>query len=163
MPLFIEFARYFHKDALVVSVGAETTVYYGTIGTTESELTQLYATAKKMSAKGALTALDMSYSGRFVVMRSSEGFMTYDIEHQSVSQDTTLAADVKLDWLDDHHLWHVKDGMVVMREYDGTNETSLMVVSDLAAIPSSDEKSIYAFKKHSDGHVSLQRLKMVHE
>lgn len=159
-PLFIEFARYFHKDALAVAVGAETTVYYGDLGRSESELAQFYATGKKMSAKSPLTALDMSYSGRFVMMRSSEGFMTYDIEHQLVSQDAPLAASARLDWLDDHHVWHLRDGVLMMREYDGTNETPLMAANELAAMPSSDEKSLYSFKTLDDGRVVLQRLKM---
>ena len=109
--------------------------------------------------------LTISANGRFVVAEDDQGFVTYDLELQSVSQQSKKQDSAVTQWLDDYHVWRVNGaGMLVMQEFDGVNSYELMPVSSgYTALLTHDGKYIYSFVKNEDGTVILKRLAMTVE
>lgn len=164
-PFAVKFSRYDSKDTVVVAVGDKVMLYRGLLDGSDKSATQKFlATSKSLSSPRPLSELIISGEGRFVIMRSEAGFVSYDIERQSMSPDIAVPADAKLNWLDNYHLWSVENGSVVMREFDGTNHAILTKgAAGLDAVFSPDNRYLYTFMTGENGSVVMQRLKMTVE
>lgn len=161
-PLMIKFSRYDNKDVLVVGVGSTVTLHTGAaLDGSSSSASRLLSRVKSITAGEQLAELDLSGTGRFVLMRTGAGFMSYDIERQSMSHDTALPTGTSLDWLDDYHVWSVEGGKVVMREFDGANQSTMLEASEgFDASLSHDGDWLYAFRRADNGTVTMSRLRM---
>ena len=158
----IKFSRYDNKDVLVVGVGSAVTLHMGAaLDGSSSSASKLLSRVKSITVGEQLAELDLSGTGRFVLMRTGAGFMSYDIERQSVSHDTALPTGTVLDWLDDYHVWSVEGGKVVMREFDGANQSTMLEASEgFDASLSHDGDWLYAFRRADNGTVTMSRLRM---
>lgn len=163
-PFAIKFSRYDSKDTVAVAVGNTVTLQRGVLDGSSSATTKFLANSKPFTFAHPLSELMISGEGRFVIMRSQTGFMSYDIERQSTSSDVMLPTNTKLDWLDNYHLWSAENGVLVMREFDGANHTALFDArAGFDAVFSPDNKYLYSFTASSNGGTTMRRLKMIVE
>ncbi len=66
-----------------------------------------------------------------------------------------------LHWLDQAHLWSDADGVLTMRDFDGTNAFTIMTVTaGFDAMLSQNGRFFYGVSQH-DGSYALQRVKMI--
>ena len=78
-----------------------------------------------------------------------------------MSHDTALPTGTTLDWLDDYHVWSVEGGKLVMREFDGANQSTMLEASEgFDASLSHDGDWLYAFRRADNGTVTMSRLRM---
>ncbi|MDO4712711.1 MAG: PEGA domain-containing protein [Candidatus Saccharibacteria bacterium] len=162
IPVQARVSRYFNRDAVAVAAGDMVTVYYGALNDDDTAFSTLLASAKKLAINRPVSDLSFSSNGRFVVARQAAGFVSYDLERQTVSREVKVTAGRPLAWLDGFHVWHIDAaGMMVMQEFDGMNEQPLLEASpEFTAALSADGKWLYGWQRRADGSVVLRRLAM---
>ncbi len=160
-PLTIRAARYFGTDYVVVQDGQKVMLYSGTFPEDENDaMKKRYST----TADHAITDLQFSPTGRFVVVQQGAQFVTYDIERSVLSPLATLAgkgAAAPIRWLDDFMIWSDRSGELVTREFDGANEHVISEVAtgfDVALSPNG--RYLYSLGKTKTGY-QLQRVKLI--
>lgn len=157
----IQVSEYFDKDTAVVSVGDTATIYRGTLPGSETAMAAFLQTAKEVSLGRPIEKISISGSGRFILLSDKTGFISYDLERESLSTEIALRGDSKLEWFDSYHIWHVDEsGQVLMQDFDGANAYKLLpATAGYDATFSGDGKFVYAFVKEKD-KLQLQRLAM---
>lgn len=162
-PVHIRVSHYFHKDTVVVSVGAHVTIYRGKLPEDREALQRFLKNSRTFDFGRPVAKMTMSNNGRFIVVNDQTGYMSYDIERLSRSSYISLPNGTPLTWLDEFHLWHVdQSGSLVMQEFDGANRSQLTpATAGLDAVLSRDEKYIFVLLKSAGAEtVKLQRLSM---
>lgn len=153
---------YLHEYVMAVSVGAQVTHFRGALPGSDEALTALRQGKQTFALTRPVRSLQFSGHGRFLVAEDAERFVSYDMERQSLSQETIKERSTpKLSWLDDYYVWHVNsEGQVVMQEFDGTNKHVLLPGDAAYDVAVSDDAAyLYAMQVY-DGGVRLQRLAM---
>ena len=162
-PPRIAVSNYFYQDTVAVSDGATVTIYRGTLPTSvrdkETLIENVFAT---FTLNRPIERLTISSNGRFIVAEDEQGFVTYDLELKSVSQQSQKHNGSNIQWLDEYHIWRVNNtGMLLMQEFDGVNSYELMPIDGrYTALLTHDGRYVYGFIRGEDGNVTLQRLSM---
>lgn len=159
-PLAIRTAHYFNKDYVAVAEGDEVTIYSGDFPDNENENMERYAT---YTLPATVTDFQISPTGRFVLARSGNQFVGYDIERKKLSNSAQLpAGSSPLKWLDDFIVYYEHGGILTVREFDGANLHDLHTVST-GFLPtlSPNGKYLYSVGPAKDGTLQLQRLQMI--
>lgn len=160
VPLFIRTAHYFSQDYVIIADGSKVTIYGGDFPNNENDTMKKYAS---FTAPGDLSSLIIGPSGRFVLAQSGSRFVGYDIERKKLSSVADLPEGAApLQWLDDFVLYYEHKGILTVREFDGANIHDLQtVVPGLTVTLSQNGKYLYSIGPTSNGHLQLQRLKMI--
>ncbi|MDR2524321.1 MAG: PEGA domain-containing protein [Candidatus Nomurabacteria bacterium] len=98
-------------------------------------------------------------SGRFLVAGRGEAVATYDLETGEMFSFTLPGLTVRPRWIDDYHLNYVRDGRLVMTEFDGANSQTL-VETGAGGVFSTNNEYLFTFKTVGDG-VNFDRSRMV--
>lgn len=163
--LKISVSRYFNQDTVAISKGVTVQVYRGDLPTSPQQkdvfMEKTYGT---LTLSRPLESLSQGRSGRFVIAEDAQGFVSYDLELKSISQQIKKYQDKQVRWLDDYHIWQVDEaGVMMMQEFDGVNSHHLMGLDgQYDALLTSDGRFIYTFDSPSDDQstVTLKRLRM---
>lgn len=161
-PVHVAISKYFFKDTVVVASGPTLTIYRGTLPGSEEAKAAFLQTGKTFTLNRQVGNLQISSNGRFVVAEDKSGFVTYDLERDSTSQELRKYQPSKINWLDEYHVWQVDEtGHLIMQEFDGINSHQLMPAeAGQDVVLTSDNKYIYGFAKKEDGKTELRRLYM---
>lgn len=88
--------------------------------------------------------IKMSYDGEFVLMNSGSAVQTFDMEALEIREWTFDAEN--FGWLDGHTVYSVKDGTLIVYDFDGLNRRTLSNnVSAHFPVTISDNKWLYYF------------------
>lgn len=163
--LKISVSRYFNQDTVAISKGTAVLVYRGDLPTSIQQkdvfMEKTYGT---LTLSRPLESLSLGRSGRFVIAEDAQGFVSYDIELKSISQQIKKYQDTQVRWLDDYHIWQTDEtNAMVMQEFDGVNSHRLMnIANQYDALLTPDGRFIYAFDNSVDdpSAVILKRLHM---
>jgi len=162
--LSVKISHYYHKDTVVFGVGSEITILRGDLPADKDSLTLFLKSAKTFTL-GRPADLEINNEGRFVIARDATGFVSYDIERLSISDEVKISqksGNRQLQWLDDFYLWTSDDQQnLVMQEFDGLNAHSLIRFSDSYDVAlSQNGRYIYSFLRFPNGTVQLRQLNM---
>lgn len=88
--------------------------------------------------------IKVSYDGEFVFMNSGSSVMTFDMEALNI-REWTLDTE-NFGWLDGHIVYSVKDGTLIVYDFDGLNRRTLSSnVSSHFPVTITDNKWLYYF------------------
>lgn len=111
--------------------------------------------------------LDFGDSAQFLLTQNAKSFITYDFDDKksyTFTPEYTLDPAAKFSWADSHHI-QVKreDGMVILMDYDGTNQQQLVTsnASDRLYFAGNFE-NVYRFTLENEA-VNLQIVPLVAE
>lgn len=161
--LRISASKYFNEDTVVISRGESVSIYRGSLPTSQQAKEIFMKSPKKFTLNRPVDNLQISDSGRFVVAEDFDGFVSYDLEHMSVSQETKKYNKSPIGWLTNYHIWQVDDnGYLVMQEFDGMNGHDMMPADvRYDAILTRDNKYMYSLVVGESGELELRQLSMV--
>lgn len=165
--LNIKLSRYFYQDTIAVSFGDKVTFYRGELPRQDDAkgLKTFLDSAKEFTFSRPIAFLSFSGNGRFIVANDRYGFISYDLERSSLSKETRIdgIGNNAVRWLDDYHIWNIRDGKLIMEEFDGVNANELFPATPgFDATLSQDRKFTYGFVKKAKGtEVELRRLDMI--
>lgn len=147
--------EYAHRQYLAIQNGRELTVERLTLHSSESEEPlNISRTARKV-LNDTGNSLSFSPNDRFLMVESTESFVTYDIE-LDLFTNTNLRGNEEssqpLWWIDSHHLWTNRGDTGRIYEFDGENSHAL--VEDAAKFSpklTADKRFLYAWQQIEDG------------
>jgi len=164
------------KQKVLVDIGS----YYGdlyTVITTGNEMDLYRLSALPNSASTAsITMTPVTHfsvattplyasirsAGRFAVVESQRGFLTYDQELERMTF-TDLGTNItsRLTWLDKYHVGYVVSGRFTIIEFDGGNRQEITeATAGFDGDQSSDNKYVYSFLRTARG-VELRRSQLI--
>lgn len=162
LSLHIVASKYFNEDTVAVSRGDAVSVYRGSLPSNQQALEIFTKSPKKFTLHRPIGSLQISSNGRFIIAEDHDAFVSYDLEHLSVSQEIKKYNDSPLEWMTSYHVWQVDDqGMLVMQEFDGMNSHALMpssIGSDV--VLTSDSRYIYSLVTNELDETELRQLSM---
>lgn len=162
-PVQIAISQYFYQDTVAIAHGASVTIYRGELPSNAQERAELVAEPfDTFTLNRPVGSLQISSNGRFVVAEDERGFVSYDLELSSISQQVRKYRNDAVRWLDEYHVWQVNDsGTLMMQEFDGVNTYELMPANaSYDVLLTQDGKYIYGFVKNETGAVELVQLAM---
>ncbi|MBM3210205.1 PEGA domain-containing protein [Candidatus Saccharibacteria bacterium] len=175
-PVRIQAAEYYRKDYVTITSGNEMRVYEGEYPRSalaaRSEKGELAAfpTVHALTLPFAVEWLQFSNNGRFIIFQNKDGFMSYDLELDRLSETANFNEPVNgaVEWIDSYMLWNVSNGQLYVREFDGANVHALTVAmgnsneAEFDASLSRSEDYIYSVADGESGRV-LQRTSLLVE
>lgn len=109
-------------------------------------------------------SIEFNRSGSHILARSEGSFTTYDVDRKLFHVNTLDEGhSAQLFWIDTRHLGLVSDGVLTMRDVDGSNVFELNAATDAlqSAILSRNGTYLYSYGKSDDGSISLQRIRLI--
>lgn len=111
------------------------------------------------------TAVSFSDSAQFLIAQNGTSFVTYDIDDLKLYRvETTfkLESGTSFSWIDSHHLQAKRDdGIVVLMDYDGTNQQALVSAESAPQLYfASNYETAYKITS-KDNSASIQAISLV--
>lgn len=158
-PLLVATSTYYGSTYTAIADGAKLTLYKGHYDQGIKGLERI--TEKTLPA--AITHIEFNDVGSYVLARSEMSFTSYSLERKLFSTVDTPVAAKDLYWLDSMHLGLIVDGVLTMRDIDGTNKHDLTAVSGAhKGVLSRNGTYFYSIGDSADGEmVQLQRFRMI--
>lgn len=156
--LSITSTTYYGTTYTAIAQGKTVTIYKGHYDKGMDSLSQV---ATK-SLDGEIDTVEFNDTGSHLLVRSGSSFASYNIDRKQFSVATlSKGSSADLFWIDSMHLGRIVDGVLAMRDIDGTNEFELNVaLAEFGATFGRNGTYMYSFGK-SDNGVSLQRIRMI--
>jgi len=162
--LSIDVTRYFGDDYVAIAEGTKVSILKGRYPTSSAEEATSLKAFADFTANGAVDQLTFSNDGEIVVARSGFEFISYEIEHQRMTNakvDSTETTARTLNWLDGAYFWTIYDGKLTIREFDGANvHTIASAEAGFDATLSQNGRYLYSIGKNGNTF-QLQRVKMI--
>lgn len=152
-------ARYFGDDYVLIS-NANTISAYKTDLPASDNMTSSPAlpALRTITTKSPVEGLSTNVSERFVAAKTTEGYLTYDLETDVVAEIALSDAATIPRWIDEYHLRHDADGVVQMIEFDGKN-AQLLVKAEARQVVSLNPDGTYLY--YVDAAAKLNRVRMI--
>lgn len=124
----IALSRYFDEDYIAYTVGKKLTIYYGTLPSynenrEKSAIEELKKLVEDRELEETPVHFTTSRDGEYLVARAGQKFMVTDLDMGDLW--TYNAATSSLDWLDASMMYAVKNGEILVWDFDGTNLRNL--------------------------------------
>lgn len=143
-PAWVTLSKFYEDKYITVLEGAELAVYKK----------DNFETVADFELSFAPESLKVGHEGEFQEMQSGKKMATLDMESMEVLEWEIEGNDCG--WLDNDMLYSVKDGVLVVYDYDGLNRRELASnVSSRFPAAITDDKWLYYF---SDGHLVREWL-----
>lgn len=155
-------AHYFNDDFVAVTYGRNVRVLSGSYPDVKNGINNL-KTFAEFELEWDAKSVSFSPSGQYVFIESGDGkFASYDLEYETLSMSTIEGNNTgTLGWLNNNYLWSVIDGQLVIREFDGTNISTINgAVNGYSSALTSNNRFIYSVGRDGDAFV-LQRVSLV--
>lgn len=162
-PVKVALGRYYNEDYICYTEGAELNILYGNLpsyrpeGANLEELKELVTKRKLMTTP---ETLEISPNSDYVVAKNGAEFMVTDFETDSVSEYE--AGTTELKWLDDDMMYMVKDGEIVVWDFDHRNLRNLGEenVVNWAVTITENGRYMYYLVENKKGALDLTREKI---
>lgn len=163
--LAIDTSRHYNDRYISIAKDRQVTVYRGSFPTSSRDLSSLEI-VEIISVGGAVSRLNFSPEGDYVVAQTGAGFVSYEVEHDRLNRVLFPGDDVQIQnlrWLDKAYLWAVLDNKLMTREFDGNYAHSLMpAMEGLDVSLSPNGRFMYAMTQTPTGY-ALKRATMILE
>jgi hypothetical protein len=156
-------AHYFNDDYVAVAYGRNVRVLSGNYPDSKSGINNLKAFAE-FELEWDVASISFSPSGQYVFMESGNGnFASYDLEYNNLASLNIEGEGAgAIDWLNNNYLWSIVDGQLVIREFDGTNISTInSAVSGHDVVLTSNSRFIYSIGYSDEEGLFLQRVSLV--
>lgn len=160
--LRIDTAQHYNDDYVAIAEDRDVTVLKGSYPTSPTNTTSL-ALFAEFTAPAAVDQVTFSPDGDYLVVQSGPAFQSFEVEYERVNSATVdvTGQAPQLRWLDEAYVWAVYDGVMSMREFDGTNANAIIpAVAGMDATLSQNGRYIYAIT-NTDGTFRLERVTMI--
>lgn len=158
--VLIKTTHYFNHDYVAIATNDQIDILYGSYPSNADDTSSLATLTSYVSSKN-VESMSFSPNGDYLVTKSGNSYISYDIEHDQKISYALMADAVSIKWLDDDHTWSDYNDSLTIREFDGTNEVGVnSVVPGQGVTLSSNDKYLYSFAKTAAGY-QLQRVRMV--
>lgn len=162
-PLTIDTTRHYNDDYVAIAEGQAVTLLKGRYPSSALDTSSLSLFAT-FPAPAAIDQVQFSPEGDYLIVQSGVAFQSYEVEYKrlnSATVDIDASQVQPLRWLDEAYVWAVYDGMLSMREFDGTNASVLMpAIAGLDATLSQNGRYLYALTQ-TDDTFRLERVTMI--
>lgn len=160
VALSIATTHYFNHDYVAIAENDQIDILYGSYPSNADDTSSLAKLTAYVSSKN-VGSLSFSPNGDYLIAKSDNSYITYDIEHDQKTSYALMANAGSIKWLDDDHTWSDYNDSLTMREFDGTNEVGINQVTPGQGVTlSSNDKYLYSFAKTASGY-QLQRVRMI--
>lgn len=162
--IMIASGKYHSYDYVAVADGQSILVYRGTYpssSASQDEQSSLEI-AEQIDYQGDIKLLSFSSDASYLIAQYADSAVSYEVEHDRVTL-SELATDAgTMQWLDGAYTWYVSDGNLMMRDFDGSNQYSIMVAqAGYDVTLSRNGRFVYSIGKTENGQMTLQRVKMI--
>lgn len=157
--MMIATSLYHGNHYVAIAEGEEVAILKGDYPRSSNDEAALasYAT---MTLEDRIQWLRFSNAGDFLVAQSDTSFIGFEVEHKRATS-APIASGTTLRWLDDAYVWDDKNGILTMRDFDGSNTSVVMQVGEgFDATLSQNGRFFYAIGKRDNGY-ALQRVTMI--
>lgn len=162
--LHIAVSEYFSQSTVAISEGSKVTIYQGTLpANNHDKAIFLQQPVDDFTLNRPLDSLKISDNGRFIIVEDYQGFVSYDLELNHISQQIKKYHSGDIKWLDPYHVWQINDtGKLVMQEFDGINTQVLVpATTGFDVLLTSDSKYLYYLRQNPETKaVALERMSM---
>lgn len=170
--VFVVLAKYFSDYYMCYIVDNKPIVLYGALPAYNSERADLSGLEKLEVASNLSDSpekVSLSRNNEYLVTQAGELFMVVDLDDGSVFEYDALAREIN--WLDDSMLYNVRDGHMIVWDFDGANKRDLtesakgengervMTMAQDVIITANDRWLYYLSEK--DDKIVLMREKIV--
>ena len=161
--LRIDTSQHYNDDYVAIAEDRDVTILKGQYPSSPQDVSSLERFGE-FTAPAAIDQVTFSPEGDYLVAQSGSAFQSFEVEYKRVNSATV---DIETDrapqlrWLDEAYVWAVYDGVMSMREFDGTNANAI-----IPAVPGTDVtlsqngRYIYALSK-TDDTFRLERVTMI--
>ena len=156
--LSVASATYYGTTYTAIAQDNAVTIYKGHYDKGMDSLSQVATT----TLETPVDSIEFNSTGSHLLIRGGRSFASYTVDRKQFAR-ATLAEGSSSDlfWLDPMHLGLIADGVLTMRDVDGTNVFELnTALADYGATFGRNGTYMYSFGKGDNG-VSLQRIRMI--
>lgn len=161
--LRIDTTQHYNEDYVAIAEDRAVTVLKGSYPSSPTDTNSLSVFAE-FDAPAAIDQVTFSPDGDYLVVQSGAAFQSFEVEYErmtSATVDIESSKAPQLRWLDEAYVWAVYDGVLSMREFDGTNANAIMpAVAGMDVTLSQNGRYIYAMT-NTDGTFRLERVTMI--
>lgn len=163
VPVKVALARYYGEDYICYTEGQELNILYGNLPNYRPEGTNLEEMKELVSGYALVAtpeALTVSPDSDYVVAKNGSQFMVTDLEVGDVYEYEAETAELK--WLDDSMMYMVRDGEIVVWDFDHSNLRNLggEEVKNQAVIITENGRYMYYLVEGQKGTLDLIREKI---
>jgi len=160
VPLRVSTTHYFDKDFIAISYGQKVDILSGLYPASGSEESTSLSDLASFSFDANVDLLSFSPKGDYLLAMSGLNVTSYNIEHQ-ISGNFAFASPVSsIKWLDGNHIWSDSDGKLMIRDFDGINNSMIStVVAGQGVALTSNDRYIYSIGSAANGY-QLQRVRL---
>ncbi len=159
VPVSIAARNYYNTTYTAITEGNKFSLYKGHHDRGMSGLREVAT----QTLDSPIESLEFNASGSHVLLRTKAGFVSYGIDRElfsKVALDEGVSKE--LFWIDTMHLGAIINDSLTIRDVDGTNVHELNTAAgSKSAVLSRNGTYMYSFGKSEDGHVTLQRIRMI--
>jgi len=163
ISLHIASSRYFNQNYLAISEGKRVDILSGSYPVAGSDSANTMKTISSFMSEQDVKQLSFSPTGEYVFVQSDAYFTSYDLEYQNFTASTIEGNGpiTPLKWLDHNYIWSDRDGKLTIREFDGTNISTInSVVAGHGVTLTENGRYIYSINKLNNLY-QLQRVRMI--
>lgn len=162
-PVKVALARYYGEDYICYTEGQELSILYGNLPNYRLEGANLEELKELVSGYTLATvpvALTVSPDSDYVVAKNGSQFMVVDLEMGDVYEYEAETTELK--WLDDSMMYMVKDGEIVVWDFDHSNLRNLggEKVRNRAVTIIENGRYMYYLVENQKGTLDLMREKI---
>jgi len=161
--LHIATTRYYNDNYVALSSDKEVTILKGNYPHSAGDTTSLQPFAH-FTFTDTVQTMSFSPDGEYLTVQAGNTFESYDVEHMQAygSAVKTTTAGAPLRWLSRAYLYTDADGVLSIREFDGTNIHAITkVATGYGATLSPNSRYLYSVGKTSAGELTLQRVTLL--
>jgi len=155
----IVFGEFEGKGWVAVTMGSKCQLYFGNLDRVDR--IREFREGGKLELKAGVESLSVSPGGRFLMIRFAVGVEVVDMDSGRIFQEIGEVTHGTLRWLDDYMLYqNIEAGLMVM-DFDGTNERTLLVDNKDVVLIAPDNRWMYFFER-SEEQVKLRRWQILY-
>lgn len=153
---------YYGDKYLVMIIGGRLYVYKGDYPAAQRGLEAMELLIESDTDVVPEGAVEVNQTQQVMVAHQGDKFVAVDLEMGGFWNYT--AENQKIEWLDDYILYGVKDGKLLIWDFDGTNRRELVgsdVAIDAKAVVSKNNRWLYYVRQGENGKKELIREKIL--
>lgn len=130
--VFVALSRFYDEDYICYTIGQKLTVLYGSLPnykekTDEDQDEESLSDLKELLADSELPymskSLETSPDGEYLVARDGANFMVTDLATAEISNYEAVSANLR--WFDASMMYGLRDGAIIVWDFDGQNQRDL--------------------------------------
>lgn len=163
LKLNIAISHYFDNDYVAITKGQAVNVLGGNYPDSEKDVSISLKKIAIFNFEKEINELSFSPNGQYVIVRNADSFESYDLEYKTASKSSIIGSgpEYSMNWLDNSHLWTMRDGKLKISDFDGENLNEINATVYGQDITLTDNgRYLYSIGK-TDSGFQLQRARLI--